>query len=309
MSTPKPVTFRRPGGLPTGIITDEQGNPTKVCIPWQTWKTLVKEHDQIPSTSSSAKLRAASQQPARTATTSFPGFNIPSTTPSSKASFSFSNPSGKSSSLPPGIVLDEHGKPCKVCNSWQTWAKIAKKQDSHSPASKAGKSGSTNGAGTGTGGKSMAGVFGAAALGTSSSSTTTAIPSDTATTEETSPEPTRPPDCPPDVAELGRATWTFLHTSAAYYPPHATGAQQTSMRAFITALGEFYPCTWCATDFREKVKQAGGVRVQDVAGREALSRWFCERHNEVNEKLGKEVFDCAKVQERWKDGPADGSCD
>lgn len=27
----------------------------------------------------------------------------------------------------PGIVLDENGKPCKVCNSWQTWTKATKK--------------------------------------------------------------------------------------------------------------------------------------------------------------------------------------
>jgi FAD-linked sulfhydryl oxidase len=40
-----------------------------------------------------------------------------------------------------------------------------------------------------------------------------------------------------------------------------------------------------------------------------MSRWFCERHNEVNEKLDKELFDCARVDERWKYGPLDGSCD
>ncbi len=49
----------------------------------------------------------------------------------------------------------------------------------------------------------------------------------------------------------------------------------------------------------------------DVSGRAGLSRWLCERHNEVNEKLGKSIFDCGEknLKERWKDGPADGSCD
>jgi FAD-linked sulfhydryl oxidase len=47
----------------------------------------------------------------------------------------------------------------------------------------------------------------------------------------------------------------------------------------------------------------------DVSGRRGLGRWLCERHNEVNERLGKERFDCGKVDERWRDGPGDGSCD
>lgn len=30
--------------------------------------------------------------------------------------------------------------------------------------------------------------------------------------------------CPPQTAELGRSTWTFLHTMAAYYPEEPSGA-------------------------------------------------------------------------------------
>jgi hypothetical protein len=29
---------------------------------------------------------------------------------------------------------------------------------------------------------------------------------------------------------------------------------------------------------------------------------------QVNEMLGKPLFDCNRVMERWRDGPADGSC-
>lgn len=49
----------------------------------------------------------------------------------------------------------------------------------------------------------------------------------------------------------------------------------------------------------------------DVSGREGLGRWLCERHNEVNERLGKERFECVekRLGERWRDGPGDGSCD
>ena len=32
-------------------------------------------------------------------------------------------------------------------------------------------------------------------------------------------------------------------------------------------------------------------------------------HNEVNRRIGKKEFDCSKVDERWRDGWKDGSCD
>ncbi|KAJ7273417.1 ERV/ALR sulfhydryl oxidase domain-containing protein [Mycena rebaudengoi] len=111
--------------------------------------------------------------------------------------------------------------------------------------------------------------------------------------------------CPPDKDQLGHATWTFLHTTAAYYPERPTPTQRANMLALIGALPTLYPCTHCADDFGERVKAAP----PDVSGRAGLSRWFCERHNEVNEKLGKERFDCAKTNERWKEGPLDGGCD
>lgn len=48
-----------------------------------------------------------------------------------------------------------------------------------------------------------------------------------------------------------------------------------------------------------------------VGTREGVMKWLCERHNEVNEVLGKDKFDCSidNLDERWKDGPKDGSCD
>jgi FAD-linked sulfhydryl oxidase len=114
-----------------------------------------------------------------------------------------------------------------------------------------------------------------------------------------------PDTCPLDVEQLGRATWSFLHTTAAYYPERPTASQRANMLGLIHALPVLYPCTHCASHLELNMKD----HPPDVSGRAPLSRWFCERHNDVNERLGKEKFDCAKTDERWKDGPKDGRCD
>ncbi len=45
-----------------------------------------------------------------------------------------------------------------------------------------------------------------------------------------------------------------------------------------------------------------------VGSRDEFGRWMCEAHNEVNQKLGKNVFDCNKWGERWRTGWKDGRC-
>ncbi|KIY65987.1 FAD-dependent thiol oxidase [Cylindrobasidium torrendii FP15055 ss-10] len=116
-----------------------------------------------------------------------------------------------------------------------------------------------------------------------------------------------PEDCPPDVEQMGRATWTFLHTTAAYYPEKPSPTHRANMLLLLKAIPLLYACTHCADDFGKDI----AVNPPDVSSRTGLSRWLCERHNEVNTKLGKARFDCSlnSTDERWKDGPADGRCD
>ncbi|RUP49274.1 FAD-linked sulfhydryl oxidase ALR [Jimgerdemannia flammicorona] len=177
------------------------------------------------------------------------------------------------------------GKPCRTCVDWKTWRKLGK--DDLKKKSSATGSEST--------------PF----------PTTTAADAAAATASSSQPGPNtsspewRAQNCPADSETLGRATWTFLHTMAAYYPDTPTPSQEDSMRTFLKGFAQFYPCWYCAEDFRSDTTKNPPA----VQSRERLGRWLCERHNEVNRKLGKDEFDCARVLERWRDGPKDGSCD
>ncbi|KAJ3664085.1 hypothetical protein Zmor_008282 [Zophobas morio] len=112
-------------------------------------------------------------------------------------------------------------------------------------------------------------------------------------------------DCPLDKEELGRSAWGLLHTIAAKYPDKPTRSEQRDMSAFFHLFSKFYPCDYCAEDFQRHIQ----VDPPPTSCYEELSQWLCRAHNKVNVKLGKPEFDCSKVDERWRDGWKDGSCD
>ncbi|KND93073.1 FAD-linked sulfhydryl oxidase ALR [Tolypocladium ophioglossoides CBS 100239] len=127
--------------------------------------------------------------------------------------------------------------------------------------------------------------------------------SNTVATNATATGP--PADCPPDVEVLGRSTWTLLHTIAATYPEKPSRSQQSDLLSFVGLFSKLYPCWVCAEDFRTYL----GREVPRVGSRDEFGKWLCGAHNDVNRKLGKPEFDCAKWEQRWRTGWKDGRCD
>ena len=121
------------------------------------------------------------------------------------------------------------------------------------------------------------------------------------------PEKTPKKPCPPDVNEIGRGSWTLLHTMSVYLPENQLSEEQKSdVSNFMNILSRIYPCTFCADDLKIDLKESPPTKVE--TGKE-FAQWMCKLHNKVNVKLGKPTFDCSKVYERWRDGYPDGSCD
>ncbi|EXB76676.1 FAD-linked sulfhydryl oxidase ERV1 [Morus notabilis] len=55
---------------------------------------------------------------------------------------------------------------------------------------------------------------------------------------------------PVSKEELGRASWTFLHTLAARYPDKPTRQQKKDVKELMSILSRMYPCKECAEHFK-----------------------------------------------------------
>ena len=95
--------------------------------------------------------------------------------------------------------------------------------------------------------------------------------------------------------DLGRATWTLLHTLASQLPERPSKQQRKDLHTLVDVLTRVYPCGECAYHFRQFVK-ADPPRVDS---RSAFAQWLCRLHNNVNRRLGKAEFNCTTVDAKW----------
>ena len=103
---------------------------------------------------------------------------------------------------------------------------------------------------------------------------------------------------PPTVEELGRSSWTLLHTMASKYPRSPDRNHQKEAHAYLSLFAKFYPCSQCSEHMMTYMRNYP----PQLANRDLLQRWLCLFHNDVNRKLGKPLFDCksiSSIHKRW----------
>lgn len=142
------------------------------------------------------------------------------------------------------MEIGADGKPCKVCNSFKSWSKQQRKGGSGS----SGSGSNTN----------------------NTNNTTSNTQTQSNIQKLAQPTLADKFGCPVDADQLGRQTWTFLHTAASYYPHTASISEQTQMKNLISSVGSFYPCGDCASHLRSYVKQ----QPPQVHTRSALELWM-----------------------------------
>jgi FAD-linked sulfhydryl oxidase len=102
-------------------------------------------------------------------------------------------------------------------------------------------------------------------------------------------------------AELGRAAWKLFHTMMARFPEKPTDDEKSALKSYIHLFQRLYPCGECAGHFGEILKEFP----PQVSSRNAAAGWACHVHNQVNESLNKELFDCTKIGDFYDCGCAD----
>jgi len=102
-------------------------------------------------------------------------------------------------------------------------------------------------------------------------------------------------------AELGNAAWKVLHTTMAKFPDKPTEEDSLALKSYIHLFARLYPCGDCARHFQTILSKFP----PQVSSRSAAAAWACHVHNEVNQRLKKQIFDCSMIGDFYDCGCAE----
>ena len=90
---------------------------------------------------------------------------------------------------------------------------------------------------------------------------------------------------------FGPVLWASLHTMAANYAEKPTETRISACEKFVTSLPDMLPCAFCGAHFRDTIEKYVDKKSM-CDSQAALSMFFCEAHNVVNQGTGKLTRRC-----------------
>lgn len=82
---------------------------------------------------------------------------------------------------------------------------------------------------------------------------------------------------------------------AAAMPNNPTPEDKKAVEDFLNSISKIYPCKICSKHFKEML-QENPIKYNT---REELVFYLCGLHNNVNERLGKPIYECHQAFEIW----------
>lgn len=134
--------------------------------------------------------------------------------------------------------------------------------------------------------------------------------SGTTVSNTTAAPPPRPHPITPPLSreELGRSTWSMIHTTIGHLPDQLSPEQSQAMIQLLQSLTVVYPCHICRRHFAAYMSQHPLPAIDDAAAttttttiltRADFAEWACRAHNSVNARLGKPEFSCQTIDQHW----------
>jgi FAD-linked sulfhydryl oxidase len=99
------------------------------------------------------------------------------------------------------------------------------------------------------------------------------------------------PERPLYRTEFGRITWKVMHRIASIYPENPNDQEKELMSNTFNGLAAHFPCRECADHFKNEIS----INPPKIENNKTLSEWVCFQHNQVNMRLGKNLFDCKDI--------------